>query len=120
MNFRFQLADLFVGMAALGAGLAVHLGFWKPGYSNHSLWIGWYLLALSILTVLACVAKKETRGAYQATAAFGWTYLLFALRAGFGVALLTDAEWYARNLQIGLAMMGVCLLVAWRLFLPRE
>src|SRR5689334_15561610 len=111
LNLRYRLADLFVGTAAIGAGIAVHLGFWRPGHPNHPLWMGWYLFALAIVTVLGCVASPTTRGAYQATAAFGWLYLLFALRAGFGVNLLTDAQWFAANTQLGLALMGVCLLL---------
>jgi hypothetical protein len=109
---QVSLRQLLLAVTIVAAGLGVHLGMAKQSQPVYPLWLGWYLLALAVATVLAC-GKPGARMAYQISATFGWAYLICVLRAGFGLVGGFDAIWLVGNAQLGLGLLGVSLLIGW-------
>jgi len=103
---KFSIRALFAFTAAIAAALGTHVTFWgKGGQENYAIWLGYYLIAASLLTTASFSKVIPLRGAFWATAIFGWAYFLSVLRAGFGLE-------YALPTQLGLSLMGVCFLIA--------
>jgi len=109
---KYSLRSLMIGVTLVCVGLGIHLAFRSDSHPNYTLWLGWYLVAASLLSAV-CVSKDiALRGAYLATAIFGWAYLVFVLKAGFGIETMSQAYEFAVSTRMGLAFMGVCFLIA--------
>jgi hypothetical protein len=107
---QISLRAIFFGMAAVAAALATHRAFWNSALPNHKLLLGDYLVLASLATGLGFVKTVPVRGAFHVTAIFAWAYLACGLHAGFGA--MNDAQSLALSTKIGLALMGVCFLLA--------
>lgn len=108
---RFTLATLLLFTATIATLLGVSLGFWKPAHPNHVLFLGLYLLATITALIAALHPQARCRAGFTAAAIFGACYLAFGLRGGFDVHLLTDAEWFAGNARLGIALLICAFLL---------
>jgi hypothetical protein len=109
---KYSLRSLMIAVTLVCVGLGIHLAFRSNSDSNYQLWLGWYLVAASLLSAV-CISKDiGLRGAYLATAIFGWAYLVFVLKAGFGIESMSQAYELAISTRMGLAFMVVCFLIA--------
>ena len=109
---RFSIRTLMAVTAVVAAALGIHLGFRSSSHPNYLLWLGWYLVAVTLLTI-ACFPKvQHLRSAYLASAIFGWTYFIFALKGGLWIESFSQAEEFAIHTRMGLAFMGLCFLIA--------
>jgi hypothetical protein len=109
---KFSIRALLVGTAAIAAALGTHLAFWNPAHANYLLFLGWYLIAVSLLTVLSVSNFIGLRGEFRATTIFGWIYFVCVLKGGFGIQYLSQAQEFVTTTKMGLALMGVCFLIA--------
>src|ERR1051325_7028137 len=109
---RFSIRTLLAVTAVVAASLGIHLGFRSSSHPNYVLWLGWYLVAVSLLS-MACFAQgARLLTAYRATTIFGWVYFLFVLKGGFWIETFSQAEEFSIHTRMGLAFMGLCFLVA--------
>ena len=109
---KFSLRALFVVTAAFAAGFGIHVTFWERGPENHELWLGWYLVAVALLTTACLSNAVPLRDAFRSTAIFGWAYFVFVLKAGLGIETMSQAQEIAVSTRMGLTFMGICFLIA--------
>jgi hypothetical protein len=108
----FSIRSLLAVTTAIAAVLGAHLAFRSDSHPNFSLWLGWYLVVVSLLST-ACLSKSiPLPGAFRAATIFGWTYFVFVLKAGFGIEALSQAQEVVISIRIGLVLIVVSFLVA--------
>lgn len=113
--FQFALRDFFFLTAVVAAGLGVHVTFGNAYTGSHTLWLGWYLIALSLLTALCFLGRASLRGIFLTTTIFGWAYLLCVLKLSFWGSP-SEARGFADDTKVGLMLLGVCFLIAFTVF----
>jgi hypothetical protein len=109
---RFSIRTLLLVTAVVAASLGIHLGFRSSSHPNYVLWLGWYLIAVSLLTMLCFAQGARLLSAYRAATIFGWAYFICVLKGGFWIETFSQAEEFAANTRMGLAFMGLCFLIA--------
>ena len=110
-QFRVSLLNGFIGIAAIAAALAIQRAYWKPGELNPSIWITWYLLALSLITAMSLLRSLSFRATLWPATIFGWSFFIFILKAGYTSDL---SEWVALTATVkrGLCFIGLCILIS--------
>lgn len=103
-RLRFSLWNLLAIIALIAGGLGIHRAFWDAGLSNYQIYLGVYLAVFSIATVWVFSPLPPVRNSQLVFVVFGWLYLLVVLRAGFGIATMSDAIWLCEQAQLGIAL----------------
>ena len=116
-RFRWTLWNGFVMIAAIAVVLGIYRAFWDASATNHSLLVGAYLLVLSLISTVSFFVGLSIplRFACRATTVFGWSYLLCVMQAGLGLETIYDSQALAKKSVLGLALLGLCLLLAYLL-----
>jgi hypothetical protein len=109
---RWSLKQLLLLILALAIGLATCRAYWgESAYMNSRIVFAVYLAALSS-TSLAAYWSPLFVHFWRGYALFGWCYLVFVLRGGFGFTPDVYAPNLTRLSEMGMAMSIACGFVA--------
>ena len=114
-QFRVSLLNGFIGIAAIAAALAIQRAYSKPSEPNPSIWVTWYLLALSLITAISLRRNLSFRATFWPAAIFGWAFFIFIMRAGYTSDL---SEWISLTTTVkrGFCFLGLCILISHLVF----
>ena len=98
---KYSIRALLAVTTAIAAVLGAHMAFRSNSHPNYWLWLGWYLVALSLLST-SCLSKSIVLpGAFRTATLFGWLYFIFVLKAGLGVDTFTQAQESVVSIRAG-------------------
>ena len=68
---KFSIRALLAITTAIATVLGAHMAFRSNSLPNYWLWLGWYLMVLSLLST-ACLSKIVLPAAFRTATIFGW------------------------------------------------
>lgn len=108
----WHLRTLFLAVAVVAVGLGIARAFWTPTYPNYRMYLGFYLVVVSTCIVAAIPRAAKFRGGFLGASAFGVSYGISALNAGFGVETDRQAQAFIDHTISGLVFAGLAFLAS--------